>query len=70
MIRWELLESETPKKGLTEPWQFDVLRAKVPGGWLVAVCQPFTRATDLYRDYSCTFYPDPNHSWNGSSISN
>jgi len=68
MIVWEKLDSEGPRKGLAHPWQFDVLRAKVPGGWLVAVCKQFR--TDLVRDYSCTFYPDPNHMWDGSSIPN
>ena len=37
-----------------------VYRAKVPGGWLVLVAQ--TEGTAL------TFYPDPNHTWNGSSL--
>jgi hypothetical protein len=33
-----------------------VERAKVPGGWLVAV------------DQSVAFYPDPKHRWNGASL--
>ncbi len=36
---------------------YSITRAKVPGGWLVA-----NGATGL------TFYPDPEHSWNGLSI--
>jgi hypothetical protein len=36
---------------------YSIARAKVPGGWLVA-----NGATGL------TFYPDPEHSWNGQSI--
>ena len=36
---------------------YAIARAKVPGGWLVA-----NSATGL------TFYPDPEHSWNGESI--
>lgn len=32
-------------------------RAKVPGGWLIAVGQS-----------GVTFYPDPEHSWDGSTL--
>jgi hypothetical protein len=35
---------------------YSVARAKVPGGWLVAL------------GTGVTFYPDPEHSWNGESI--
>lgn len=45
-LQWEMLASN---------WG-EVRRAKVPGGWLVAV-----RA-------SLTFYPDPEHAWDGSSV--
>jgi hypothetical protein len=38
---------------------FMVFRAKVPGGWLV-----FARRGD---DGGLTFYPDPDHQWNGHS---
>lgn len=37
----------------------DVLRAKVLGGWLVVWDG---------RTESITFYPDPNHKWDGSSL--
>ena len=37
----------------------DVHRTKVPGGWLVLVVN---NATGL------TFYPDPEHSWDGGSL--
>jgi hypothetical protein len=36
---------------------YSIARAKVPGGWLVAI-----GGTGL------TFYPDAEHSWNGQSI--
>ena len=37
-----------------------VRRAKVPGGWLISV---------LARDgVGVTFYPDPEHVWDGSSL--
>ncbi len=35
-------------------------RAKVPGGWLVVL------RTDEAE--SVTFYPDPGHQWDGSSL--
>ena len=38
----------------------NVYRAKVPGGWLVVVAD---NATGL------TFYPDPEHHWDGGSLS-
>lgn len=37
----------------------NVYRAKVPGGWLVVV-------TDDAR--GLTFYPDPEHHWDGGSL--
>ena len=37
----------------------NVYRAKVPGGWLVLVAD---NATGL------TFYPDPEHNWDGGSL--
>jgi hypothetical protein len=36
---------------------YSILRAKVPGGWLV-----------VYGNSSIAFYPDPDHSWNGESL--
>lgn len=38
----------------------NVHRAKVPGGWFVKV--------KGYEEYSCFFYPDPDHEWDGSSL--
>lgn len=37
-----------------------VYRSKVPGGWFVLV-----KEND---ETSITFYPDPNHQWDGNSI--
>jgi len=36
-------------------------RAKVPGGWFVLITQPAVRGS--------FFYPDPEHLWDGSSLS-
>lgn len=49
-LRWDALSSD----------QFSVFRAKVPGGWLVAV--------DAGSGCALTFYPDPSHEWDGRSI--
>jgi hypothetical protein len=38
--------------------QVHLLRAKVPGGWLIAAAS----GTGL------TFYPDPDHQWDGTSL--
>ncbi len=35
-------------------------RAKVPGGWLVAI--------SLTYGAGVTFYPDPDHLWDGNSL--
>ena len=40
----------------------NVTRAKVPGGWLVAV-EAWGGGS-----YAITFYPDPKHEWDGGSI--
>ncbi len=45
-LRWQQLDSGGPA----------LMRAKVPGGWLIAAGS------------GVTFYPDPTHSWDGSSI--
>jgi hypothetical protein len=36
---------------------YSIARAKVPGGWLVVA-----------GNSGVTFYPDPEHSWNGESL--
>jgi hypothetical protein len=45
-LQWEALSSSIPSS-----------RAKVPGGWLVAV-----------TNGGLTFFPDPGHEWDGSSL--
>ena len=47
-LQWEELASSQSQK---------VMRAKVPGGWLV-----------LYQGSGITFYPDPKHNWDGGSL--
>ncbi|MEM9511073.1 MAG: hypothetical protein AAF978_00060 [Cyanobacteria bacterium P01_E01_bin.48] len=54
---WEKLECTNQPVGGLGAW-----RAKVPGGWLVAVrCGGGEGA-------GVTFYPDPEHQWDGSSL--
>jgi len=49
-LRWERLNSRA----------FDARRAKVPGGWLVALGGATSKAL--------TFYPDKDHTWDGASL--
>jgi len=54
---WEQLNTKRDEEGLfVMGW--DVHRTKVPGGWLVLAIQNTT---------GLTFYPDPEHKWNGGS---
>ncbi len=54
---WEELKSSRVGGGIfTMDW--NVLRTKVPGGWLVLV---------IHSTSGLTFYPDPEHKWDGGS---
>ncbi len=45
---------------------FSIFRTKVPGGWLVILVG---LAADTGAHLSgLTFYPDPHHAWDGSSL--
>jgi hypothetical protein len=39
-----------------------VHRAKMPGGWLVYV------GNGYHHHGGVTFFPDPNHTWNGATL--
>lgn len=54
---WHKLDSSTAEARVFNLG--NVYRAKVPGGWLVVVAD---NARGL------TFYPDPNHHWDGGSL--
>ena len=41
----------------------EVIRAKVPGGWLVCIMP-----RQIVDGWGLTFYPDPKHEWDGSSV--
>ena len=58
-LKWEVVASEmTQPSFLNLPPK--VIRAKVPGGWFVKVDR-----TDAGGAF---FYPDPEHTWDGSSL--
>lgn len=56
---WEEVQSVPHAPGDVYPDRLS--RAKVPGGWLVFIWSP------MNSDQGITFYPDPNHEWEGSS---
>lgn len=46
---------------------FSMQRSKIPGGWLVRIC---FLSTDIgSTGASITFVPDPEHKWDGGSLS-
>ena len=44
-----------------------VKRAKVPGGWFVAV-RDISTSSNCDAPLGAFYYPDPNHEWNGGSL--
>ncbi len=58
-LLWE--ELKTGSKLEAESKYYWARRTKVPGGWLVMVAIGGGQA-------GLTFYPDPGHSWDGSSL--
>ncbi len=45
-----------------------VNRAKVPGGWLIYIFGHTEGGLDPWRYGGLTFYPDPEHEWDGLSL--
>ncbi len=54
---WEELNSSRTGGG-TFKLDWNVHRARVPGGWLVLI---------IHNTNGLTFYPDPEHKWDGGS---
>ena len=54
-IEWQHLKNH--------PYLCEVYRAKVPGGWFVLL-----HTTGTVSSNTVTFYPDPDHTWDGSSM--
>ena len=51
------------KMSATDVNSLETYRAKVPGGWFVAVMSPFSNG-----GAGVAFYPDPSHQWDGGSL--
>ena len=54
-VKWE-------KLGCNTATLLNLYRAKVPGGWFVVVVGGESESPTL------TFYPDPEHVWDGKSL--
>jgi hypothetical protein len=53
-VQWQLLSD------VGVSFHCETRRAKVPGGWLVQIVQS--------DGCGITFYPDPEHKWDGGSL--
>ena len=56
---------EALKVGGSSKGVLSVERARVPGGWLVVA---YLMATMSFKTASMTFFFDPGHTWDGSSL--
>jgi hypothetical protein len=47
-----------------------IYRAKIPGGWLMAVVATAGAVNMMNSDYrtGATFIPEPGHAWDGGSL--
>ena len=63
-INWEYLGKEALPPGTVFPKTTETWRAPVPGGWLVLTVMANTEG----GTHSTTFYPDPQHEWDGGSV--
>jgi hypothetical protein len=63
LCNWEKLNLTVDGKelGMAARGAFAAYRAKVPGGWLIAV-------TSTEGTSGVSFYPDPRHEWNGGTL--
>jgi hypothetical protein len=61
MLQWESLPFTVAKANIDR-----VLRTAVPGGWLVFVY--YSTVTNSFGYGGLTFYPDPDHEWDGGSV--
>ena len=59
-LSWEELNASRTDAGILNLGCWSVHRSKVPGGWLVLVREGTN---------GLTFYPDPEHKWDGGSMS-
>lgn len=63
-IEWEYLGKEALPPGTVFPKTIETWRAKVPDGWLILTTMP----TSDGIVQSTTFYPDPQHEWDGGTL--
>jgi hypothetical protein len=61
ILRWETIHTTREAEGFLNS-AYMVERAKVPGGWLVISQFKIGSAHGL------VFLPDPNHQWDGGSL--
>ena len=61
-IEWEPVESVHGPGQRQDAAQPATMRARIPGGWLVAILSP--GRFDGNWPSGVTFVPDPNHTWN------
>jgi len=61
-FNWERIKTDTGEPGFMgiKPERY-IYRAKVLGGWLVGI--PGSDGS-----WSITFYPDPDHQWDGNTL--
>lgn len=61
MIHWEELKADyRTLDGKVYELRPPMRRAKIPGGWLIMA--------GGNEEIGITFYPDPQHKWDGSSL--
>ena len=60
MLQWQSLPFTTAEGKIDK-----VMRAAVPGGWLVLAY--YSSSANSYGFGGMTFYPDPDHKWSGGS---
>lgn len=58
-LKWEVIYTEQPARGGGYESARSLYRAKVPGGWFVTMDG---------GGLTAFFYPDPEHTWDGSSL--
>ncbi len=70
-VRWEEVKHNWVAGQGSNKWPaFKLLRAKVPGGWLITIQEVGAQTggiSDIPKDHGApgglTFVPDPNYSW-------
>jgi hypothetical protein len=66
-VVWEVLKTGRQVPGVKQPVPPpEIVRAKVPGGWLI--CAGYVLALGGVAYSGMTFYPDPDHLWDGNAL--